>query len=203
MRRFITLFAVWAAGCMLTACNLADLFDIPNFSDIEDKGYEITENGIYSYVVTSGETYGVNLNHVSAVEQTKIDTVDVVFSKLAFNCLGSPVEEKTVSEKTVKILTKTEKECVIYATYNGVEYQVPFRYINEKARVEALGKTMNMPYPEFNFEIRDFSEEKIDDIKIGDNVYRASVFTFYCDIKYGDRVVPLLTKVVGRENLYR
>ncbi len=199
MKRLITLFAVVATGCMLTACNLTDLFDIPNFSDIEDKGYEVTESGIYSYVVADGETYGVNLAHVAAAEQTKIDTVDVVFSKLAFNHLGSPVEEKTVSEKTVKILTKIKKERVVYAVYDGMEYEVPFRYVDERAFVKALGKTMNMPYPNFRFEISDFSEEKIDDIKVEGNVYQASVFTFYCDLIYEDRVVSLTTKVVGRE----
>ncbi len=201
MKRLITLVAVVATGCILTGCSLTDLFDIPNFSDVEDKGYEVTESGIYSYVVADGETYGVNLAHVTAVEQTKIDTVDVVFSKLAFKSLGSPKEEKTISEKTLKILTKTKKERSVSAVYDGMDYQVPFRYVDERAFVKALGKTVNMPYPDFKFEISDFSEEKIDDIIVGDNVYKASLFTFYCDLMYDDRVVPLVTKVVGREKV--
>ena len=197
MRRFF-LFAVLLAGCMLTvtSCLKEEVIDAPfRVENITEKGYEVTDNGVISYVVSNGITYEVELSDVIHQPQEKTDTLSVSFGLLENPAhLYNPTWQGDI--ETVAVGRGIEKTKTLYrirAKFDGIDERIPFFFVQETATIEGY----SMPYPELNFELKGMTEEELPEIIDGEDHYWVSKLTFACEISYDGKVIPMETSIIG------
>ena len=199
MRRFF-LFAVLCMGYMLTAtsCLKEDVISAPfNSSAVEAQGYEVTENGVISYVVSNGMTYEVELSDVVQQEQEKVDTLSVNFGTLNNPArLYNPTWQGEIEKVSVgKGIEKTKTLYRVRAKFDGIDERIPFYFVQETATINDYP----MPYPELSYELKGMTEEELPEIIDGEDHYWVSKLTFACEISYDGKVVPMETSIIATQ----
>ncbi|MBR5599611.1 MAG: hypothetical protein IKW39_06190 [Alphaproteobacteria bacterium] len=197
MRNFYFL-AVLVTGCIFTACSDIELINQLNCTfdadKIEEQGLIGTNDGIISYVVSSGKNYETVLDNIVQFEPEKIDTLLTKnYLTLKNSYLLNPVYHKTIEITTQKDnIEKTKTVNRISVHFKCLNDKVPLYFVQQSASI----KDYPMPYPELNYELKETTMEELPDVVTEDAEYYALKLSFTCEVQYEGITVPLKKDVV-------